>query len=247
MHEILLIASFFLVALIYSSTGLGGGSSYLALLALSGLAFVDFRMIALLCNIVVVAGSVFWHFRAGLLRFPKVLPLVLLSVPLAYLGGMLALTEAIYFILLAVFLLVAGALMLFPADRKVRGISAFPTASIGGGIGFISGVVGIGGGIFLSPILHLSNWQRAKVIAATTSFFILVNSIAGLLGQIYRHGWSLSARDIAPLLLAVLIGGSIGVNLTIRWLTPSLLKKVTACVVIFVGLRLLYRYLLLGV
>lgn len=244
MPEILLITSFFLVALIYSSAGLGGGSSYLALLALSGLAFVDFRMIALVCNIAVVSGSVFWHWKAGLLRFSLVLPLVALSVPLAYLGGMLALTEAIYFILLGLFLLVAGVLMIFPSTRASRSLSPFSTSAIGGGIGFLSGVVGIGGGIFLSPLLHLSHWQRPKIIAATTSFFILVNSIAGLFGQIYTHGWSLSGRELVPLLIAVLIGGSIGVNLSIRWLTPKLLKRVTAAVVIFVGLRLLYRYLL---
>jgi uncharacterized membrane protein YfcA len=236
---LILIPIFFVISVIYASAGFGGGSSYLAVLALFPLEFTEVRMLALLCNIVVVSGSIYVFYNNGFLRFRKVLPLILWSVPFAYLGGRLLISKEIFLIVLGVTLLIAGILMLINNNEKTVKLPNYTNGIIGGGIGFLSGLVGIGGGIFLSPLLYLSRWAEAKVIATTTACFILVNSIAGLFGQISTNGFNLDFKLTTLLLITVLIGGQIGSRLTATKINPKIVRKITAFLILFVALKLL--------
>lgn len=239
-----MIPIFFLIALIYSAAGFGGGSSYLAVLTLFPLEFTEVRMIALLCNIVVVSGSVYVFYQNDFLRIRKVLPLVLLSVPFAYFGGSLKINQSIFFIILGLTLFIAAILMLIKKQDKTVKFPPYINGIIGGGIGFLSGLVGIGGGIFLSPLLYLSRWNIPKVIAATTASFILVNSVAGLIGQVHTNGFSVDFQVIVLLLITVLIGGQIGSRLTASWINPQIVRRITAFLILFVSLRILWKVFL---
>lgn len=242
---VLLIPIFFIIALIYSSAGFGGGSSYLAILALFPFDFIDIRIIALICNIMVTAASVQLFYINGFLKLKKVIPLVILSIPLAYLGGSYPLEENIFYIILGASLFIAGIIMLLhKSDKKILESLSFTNTLIGGGIGFLSGMVGIGGGIFLSPILHLSRWNSSKIIAASTAFFILVNSIAGLTGQIISNGFTPHPKIVATLIAPVLLGGIIGSNQTIHRFAPATIKRITGIVILAVAIRLLFKHLI---
>ncbi len=237
----ILIPIFFVIALLYSSAGFGGGSSYLAVLALSTIPFTEFRMIGLLCNIAVVSGSVWVFYRAGHLQFRRILPLILLSVPLAYLGGRIQISEDVFFMILSGTLLIVGILMIGTKDLSSKKLPVYTNGIIGGSIGFLSGAVGIGGGIFLSPALHLSRWGDAKVIAATTALFILVNSIAGLVGQIVTNGLSVDPKTVLTLITTVVIGGQIGSRLSVNRLDSLTVKQIAAVLIIIVAIRLLWN------
>ena len=244
-HIILL---FFIGAILYSSVGFGGGSSYLAILALSGIVFTQIRATALLCNIVVVSGNVFIFLQQKKVNFKKILPLVLLSVPLAFLGGKMKINQQFFFILLGFTLLFAAITMWFSKqivafNEKNSNPKNIRNASFGGIIGFISGMVGIGGGIFLAPLLHLTNWDTPKKIAATASIFILVNSIAGLIGQYSNPNFIIDWNLTSILLVTVFIGGQIGSRMSNKLFTPIQLKKATAILIAFVSLRILYKYI----
>jgi uncharacterized protein len=245
--EIILL--FFLVAILYSSIGFGGGSSYLAILTLTSLAFIHIRAIALLCNIVVVSGGSYIYIKSNLFNCKKIIPLVLMSVPMAFIGGYLKISETFFFILLGITLLIAAILMWTSKyfNRKEES-SNYKTSitkdmSYGGFIGFISGMVGIGGGVFLAPLLHLTKWDSAKRIAATSSFFILVNSIAGLGGQFLNPEFSIEPAITMLLMFTVFIGGQIGSRLSVQFISPIKLKKSTAILIAFVALRILWKSL----
>jgi uncharacterized membrane protein YfcA len=243
-----LLLLFFTVAILYSSVGFGGGSSYLAILALAGIAFTQIRVTALLCNIVVVFGNVVVFYQQKKIPWKKLVPLILWSVPLAYLGGKLAINKTLFFILLG-FTLFFAALSMWISKRFVSTKKEKKTrnntrnAAFGGGIGFLSGMVGIGGGIFLAPLLHLTNWDTPKRIAATASFFILVNSIAGVCGQYNNPDFYMDWPLTSTLLVTVFIGGQIGTRVSNSLLTPILLKKATAILIGFVSIRILYKHL----
>ncbi len=244
MPELFLLASiFFIIATVYSSAGFGGGSSYLATLSLFPMAFQDMRLTALICNIVVVSSSVILFNKHKYIKWSRILPLVILSIPLAYLGGKLLLEERSFFLLLGGSLLLASIAMIMDNREKVIEFPKFSNAAIGGGIGFLSGVVGIGGGIFLSPLLHLSSWGKPKVIAATSAIFILVNSAAGIIGQLSTNAISLDLSSVAVLSLAVFAGGQIGARMTIFKFKPHIVRRITAFVILIVSLRLLFKYL----
>jgi uncharacterized membrane protein YfcA len=244
-HIILL---FFTVAILYSSVGFGGGSSYLAILALTGIAFTQIRATALLCNIVVVSGNVFLFYQQRTFNWKKILPLVLFSIPLAYMGGKLEISQKIFFILLG-FTLLFAAISMWISKRfvssieKMDDLSLTKNATYGGFIGFLSGMVGIGGGIFLAPLLHLTNWDTPKKIATTASFFILVNSIAGLFGQYSNPNFYIDWNLTSILLITVFIGGQIGLRISNKIFSPIQLKKATAILIAFVSIRILYKYL----
>ena len=244
-HVILL---FLVVAILYAAVGFGGGSSYLAILALTGIAFTQIRTTALLCNIVVVSGNVFLFYHQKKLNWKKILPLILFSVPLAYLGGYLKISQQFFFILLGITLLFAAITMwiskkIVSSDEKKSNTNPIKSASFGGFIGFISGMIGIGGGIFLAPLLHLTNWDTPKKIAVTASFFILVNSIAGLLGQYSNPDFIIDWNLTSILLVTVFIGGQIGNRISNHYFTPIQLKKATAILIAFVSIRVLWKYL----
>ena len=244
-HVILL---FLVVAILYAAVGFGGGSSYLAILALTGIAFTQIRTTALLCNIVVVSGNVFLFYHQKKLNWKKILPLILFSIPLAYLGGYLKITQQFFFILLGLMLLVAAITMwiskrIVSLDEENSNSKPIINSIFGGITGFISGMVGIGGGIFLAPLLHLTNWNTPKKIAATASFFILVNSIAGLIGQYSNPDFIIDWNLTLILLVTVFIGGQIGSRKSYNFFTPIQLKRATAILIAFVSLRILYKYI----
>lgn len=244
-----IILLFFIVAILYSSVGFGGGSSYLAILALSGIVFTQIRATALFCNIVVVSGNVFLFYQQKKMNWKKILPLVLFSIPMAYLGGFLKISQNFFFILLGITLFIAAVTMwvskrIVSSKEKTTHLNLAKNASYGGIIGFISGMVGIGGGVFLAPLLHLTNWDTPKKIAATASVFILVNSIAGLLGQYSNPDFFIDWNLTSILLITVFIGGQIGSRMSTNNYTPIQLKKATAILIAFVSIRILWKYLL---
>src|SRR5690606_5313976 len=178
-----LALAFLLTALLYSMAGFGGGSTYNALLVLNGTDYQLLPAIALSCNIIVVLSGVVQFLRAERMKLKDVAPLCLLSAPAAWLGGRIPIAEELFIGLLGASLLAAGVFMFIDApEPKTIDAEKRPMilpVSIGGGIGFLSGLVGIGGGIFLAPFLHVIRWGRAHEIAGAASFFILVNSLTG--------------------------------------------------------------------
>ena len=246
-----LLAILFLVtAVLYSSVGFGGGSTYLALLLIWGIPFFVFPVIALSCNIIVVSGNCFNYIRAGNLNLKLLFPYLVGSIPFAYIGGSLSIEKQLFEILLFLVLLVAGILLMFnfksydDKDESYRKVSIFISILIGGLLGFISGIVGIGGGIFLSPILFLLRAGKPKHIATTASLFILINSVSGLIGQLTKNTLLLEVQNYWYLLVVVLIGGLIGNYLNLKIFSNGILALITAILVIFVTCRIGFKILL---
>ena len=179
----LLAILFFITALLYSSVGFGGGSTYLALLLIWGVPYFIFPVIALSCNIIVVSGNCFNYIRAGNLNLKLLIPYLLGAIPLAYIGGSLPIEKKLFEIILFLVLTAAGVLLFLnfksydDKEKSYRKIPTIVSILIGGLLGFISGIVGIGGGIFLSPILFLIRAGRPKHIVTMASLFILINSL----------------------------------------------------------------------
>lgn len=234
---------FFAIALIYSSAGFGGGSSYLALMALWGVGFQLMKSTALLCNIVVVIGGVYHFYKNGHLPLKKALLLSMVSVPLAFAGSYIPIKQHTFFLLLGIALTVAAVLMCyrFLAQRnyKIKDQHIGMYAAIGGGIGFLSGMTGIGGGIYLAPVLRLGQFDTAKNIAGLSSFFILVNSIAGLAGQAAKGAIVFQWNFTLPLLVSVILGGQVGARLSAGWLKPRWVEGATALLILYAGVRML--------
>ena len=244
---IILTLLFLFTALIYSSVGFGGGSTYLALLLIWGVPFTIFPVIALCCNIIVVSGNCINYTRAGNLNIRLLIPYLIGSIPLAYVGGALSIQKEIFEILLFSILTIAGFLLLInfktydDSNDSYRNIP-YPFAIIIGAIlGFISGIVGIGGGIFLSPILFLIRAAKPKHIITAASIFILINSISGIFGQLTKNDVLNQLINYWPLLLAVLIGGQIGNYINIKILPTRILALITSGVVLFVSARMFYK------
>ena len=243
-----LLAILFLVtAILYSSVGFGGGSTYLALLLIWGVPYFIFPVIALSCNIIVVSGNCFNYIRAGNLNLKLLIPYLIGSIPLAYIGGSLPIEKALFEILLFLVLATSGTLLLFnfksyeDAEKSYQKILAPVSILIGGALGFISGVVGIGGGIFLSPILFLIRAGRPKHIVTTASLFILINSISGIIGQLTKNDVLAEVLNYWYLLAAVLIGGQIGNFLNLKIFPTRIFALVTAFLVLFVAARMGFR------
>jgi len=235
---------FLVTATLYSSVGFGGGSTYLALLLIWGIPYSIFPVIALSCNIIVVSGNCFNYVKAGNLNLKLLLPYLIGSIPLAYLGGSLPVEKKIFEILLFLVLLIAGSLLLLNfksydvINESYRKIPTSISVLIGGIIGFISGAVGIGGGIFLSPILFLLKSAKPKNIVTTASFFILINSISGIIGQLSKNGVIDQIKDYWYLLIVVLIGGQIGNFLNLKIFPTRVMALITAFLVLFVAARM---------
>ena len=234
---------FFVTAILYSSVGFGGGSTYLALLLIWGVPFTIFPIIALSCNIIVVSGNCFNYIRAGNLNLKLLIPYLIGSIPLSFIGGSLNIEKQIFEILLFFVLLIAGCLLLInfnsydDKDESYKNIPYFISITIGAILGFISGIVGIGGGIFLSPILYLLKVARPKHIVTVASLFILINSIFGIAGQLTKEIYFEEIYPYFYLLIAVLIGGQIGNYLNLKIFPTRILALITSILVIFVAIR----------
>ena len=241
---VLLAILFLVTAILYSSVGFGGGSTYLALLLVWGVPYFIFPIVALSCNIIVVSGNCFNYIKAGNLNLKLLVPYLLGSIPLAYIGGSLSVEKKLFEILLFLVLITAGVLLFFnfksydDREESYRNIPVPISILIGGALGFISGVVGIGGGIFLSPILFLIRAGRPKHIVTAASLFILINSFAGIIGQLTKNDVIIEIQNYWYLLVADLIGGQIGNFLNLKIFPVRILALVTASLVLFVAVRL---------
>jgi uncharacterized membrane protein YfcA len=238
---------FFATAALYATVGFGGGSTYTALLVMMDDAIWRIPIIALICNITVVAAGSYLAVTRRAFVWQRAAPFFIASVPLAFMGGLIALRDETYITLLAISLLLAGLRLLLIRDKD---IIASPTQStgkaiaIGGALGLLSGMVGIGGGIFLAPILYYLRWADSKTIAALCGFFILVNSLAGLAGQLVKNGAGVIpeiAEVALPLMAATLLGGLLGARLLLEYLSPNKIQQITALLIIFVATRLLLQ------
>jgi len=235
---------FFFVAATYASVGFAGGTSYLALLTIYDVEYLLIPIIALTCNIIVASGNCFNYIRAGNLDIKFLTPYFLGSIPLAYIGGKFQITKDFFQILLFFCLTISSLLLLIQArqykltNQIIKKIPFFVAILIGAIIGLVSGIVGIGGGIILSPILfNLKAAQPNKIVMAA-SLFILINSISGFLGQIQKINDISQLQPYLYLPLAVLLGGQLGNFLNIKILKSHILALLTSLLVLFVAVRL---------
>ena len=240
---------FFITAILYSSVGFGGGSTYLALMLIWGIPFYIFPIIALFCNIIVVSGNSVNFIRSGNLNIKLLIPYLIGSIPFAFIGGSIPIEKEFFEILLFITLIIAGFFLLMESksfnqnEIKINNIPKIFSVIIGSIIGFISGLIGIGGGIFLSPLLFLIKAGYPKHITSTASLFILINSIFGIAGQLTKNISLSEFLNYWPLFVAVLIGGQIGSNLNIKFLSNRILAVTTSLLVIFVAVRMGFRVL----
>jgi uncharacterized membrane protein YfcA len=235
-----LAAALMVVAFLYASVGHGGASGYLAVLALAGIDPAAMKPTALVLNLVVAGIGSFQFARAGLFRWRKFWPFAVSSIPFAIIGGALKIPAGPYRALLGVILLLSAARLFATArmgDRPERDPSPIVAVPLGALIGFLSGVTGVGGGIFLSPVLLLFGWANARTTAAVSAFFIVANSLAGLAG----HVSSLGSIPPAVVLWAPLtaVGGLAGSTLGSRKLPEAWIRRLLAVVLVLAGAKLL--------
>jgi uncharacterized membrane protein YfcA len=228
---------FLLMAVLYSAVGQGGGSGYLAAMALLGVTPEQFRLIALTLNVVVASIGLVKFARAGHFNGKLLLPFVVASVPLAFVGGYFTLPARVFQPLVGLALLWAAVLLLWRPPIPEEAVKGAPplwaSLSAGGGIGLLSGLIGIGGGIFLAPFLILSGWAAAKTTACLSSAFILVNSLAALLG-VGLHTEGIPAF-LPVWMVVVALGGWVGAELGAKRLTPKTLHWLLAVVLVVAG------------
>jgi hypothetical protein len=236
-----LAALIFAAALLYSSVGHAGASGYLMAMALFGLAPAVMRPSALTLNILVAAIAAWKFWRAGRFSWPLFWPFALTSIPFAYLGGLLQLPGHYYRPLVGLVLLYAAWHFARRPDTEERPLRPLPRGTAlgaGAGLGLLSGLTGVGGGIFLSPLLLMAGWGRLREVAAVAAAFILVNSIAGLLG-VLSHAPQLPAA--LPLwALAAAAGGWIGAEYGSRRLKSEVLQRLLAAVLAIAGVKMLF-------
>ncbi len=246
---IILSIFFFITAILYSSVGFGGGSTYLALMLIWDIPYYIFPIIALFCNIIVVSGNSINYIKTGNLNLKLLTPYLFGSIPFAFLGASISIEKELFEIILFFVLFIAGIFLLIESKSfnnnqiKIRQIPKILSFIVGSLIGFVSGIVGIGGGIFLSPFLFLMKAGYPKHIITSASLFILINSIFGILGQLTKDIVFNEFLNFWPLFLSVLIGGQIGNYLNIKFLSNKTLTLITSFLVIFVALRMGFKIL----
>jgi len=240
MFEVLVITAIFLVALLYSSVGHGGASGYLAIMAFLAVAPNVTRPTALLLNIFVASIAAFQFYRAKHFDWKVFLPFAAASVPFAFVGGMMSLPTPIYKKFLGVVLIVAALRLAwrFSVEKETVAPKIWLAFAIGAIIGLLSGLVGVGGGIFLTPVLLLTGWAETKKAAGVSAMFILVNSISGILGnyaqvaQLQLNVWSW--------VIAAIAGGIIGSTLGSRYFDSLYLRRILALVLVIAGVKLIF-------
>ena len=241
---IILSILFFITAILYSSVGFGGGSTYLALLLIWEIPYYIFPVIALFCNILVVSGNSINYVKAGNFSLKLLTPFLVGSIPFAFIGGSISVEKELFELILFFVLMIAGLLLLFQnilfnqKSDQYKKLPIYISFTIGSILGLISGIVGIGGGIFLSPILFLLRMADPKKITTTASLFILTNSLAGVIGQLTKGNIIDKLIEYWPLFLIVLIGGQIGNFLNLKIFSNRTLVIITALLVLFVSTRM---------
>lgn len=244
----IIILFFLLTAILYTSVGFGGGSTYLALLVAAHFEYQHIPTIALICNIVAVTNSsvIFAKHDFGSLK--HVGPFLILSIPMAFIGGQIPIPKSTFLILVAISLCLAATRMLFLNPQNQQALpnrtlkkSLLIGLPVGAALGMLAGITGLGGGIFLAPVLHLTRWSNAKVIAASTSVFILLNSVAGLFGQVLKNSFVPDWTIIAPLALAVLFGSQIGARWSSMHWQAITLQRGTAALMLLISARIFWE------
>ena len=244
---LLLAALIFVVALLYSTVGHAGASGYIAAMALFGMAPLVMKPTALTLNIIVALIGTIRFYRAGFFSWRTFWPFAIASIPAAYIGGGLTLPVAIYKSIVGVVLLYSAVRLFWSADsadnRKTTLVPIWMALIVGAAIGLLSGLTGVGGGIFLSPVLLLMHWAKTKETSGVSAAFILVNSIAGLLGQ--YSAISYLPNDLVYWAPAALVGGWIGTELGTKLLPISGIRKWLSVVLVLAGLKLSAEAILL--
>ena len=241
---IILSILFFVTAILYASVGFGGGSTYLALMLIWDIPYYIFPVIALICNIFVVSGNCFNYIKAGNLNLKLLTPYLIGSIPLAFFGGSLQIDKNLFEIFLFIVLTLAGTLLLInfksydDNESTYKNVPIFISIIIGAILGFLSGVVGVGGGIFLSPILFLIKAAKPKYIVTAASLFIFINSISGVTGQLTKNIVLGDISNYWYLFLIVIIGGHIGNFLNLKIFPTRFLALITSVLVLFVAIRI---------
>lgn len=230
----------FIVAFLYASVGHGGASGYLALMALFSFAPETMRSSALFLNILVSFIAFFQFYQAGHFQWNLFWPFAITSVPAAFIGGLWTIETDLYKKILAI-LLLFSALRFFmkhkQSEAALRKQNLFASLIIGAAIGLFSGMIGIGGGIILSPIILILNWANMKQTAAVSALFIFINSIAGL-GGLWMNGFS-QTKTIYPLILIALVGGLLGSFFGAKKIKSHSLQYILALVLIIASMKLI--------
>ncbi|MBU6157844.1 MAG: sulfite exporter TauE/SafE family protein [Bacteroidetes bacterium] len=239
-EEFVFFILLFLVAAVYSSVGHGGASGYLAIMAIYNFTPDFIRPTALLLNLFVSMVAFVQFYRKGFFNLKIFLPLALTSIPFAFIGGMIPIETGLYKILLGIFLLIAAIRLAFFSDLITDSVKKFhlPTALlIGGIIGFISGILGIGGGVILSPVILLLSWANQKQAAAISALFIFVNSLSGLAAQLsVGNIWQSSMFWSVGVAFS---GGLIGSYYGAHVFAPKTVKLVLAVVLVMASVKLI--------
>jgi uncharacterized membrane protein YfcA len=235
---LLILAAIFIVAILYSSVGHGGASGYLAVMALLAVAPEITRPTALVLNVFVATIGTIQFYRAGYFSWRTFLPFAVTSIPFAFIGGMITLPTNVYKTVLGVVLILAALRLAWnlKSDAEIKTPNIAIALFIGAIIGLLSGLVGVGGGIFLTPILLLMNWSETKTAAGVSAMFILVNSISGLAGN-FAQVMALPS-NVWLWIAAAVVGGILGSTLGSRRFDSLTLRRVLALVLIFAGVKL---------
>ena len=245
---LIIAALIFVVALLYSTVGHAGASGYLAAMALFGMAPFVMKPTALVLNIIVAVIGTFRFYRAGFFRWRTFWPFALASIPAAYLGGTMTLPDVVYKSIVGVVLLYSAVRLFFSAAtadaNKTTIVPIWIALLVGGAIGLLSGLTGVGGGIFLSPVILLMHWAKAKETSAVAVTFILVNSIAGLMGHI--SALSYVPNNIIFWAPAALVGAWIGTELGTRVLPVAGVRRWLSIVLVLAGSKLLIEAILMA-
>jgi len=239
--DFLFLLLIFFLAILYASVGHGGASGYLALMVLFNFAPEFMRPSALVLNIFVSSVALFSYYRNGHFRLRLLVPFIVTSIPVAFIGGALTANPKTYKIILSIFLILAITRMIFQPKNKaseIKEVNKYGAYLIGIFLGFFSGLIGIGGGIILSPILIVLKWATVKQTAAVSAAFILVNSVSGLLGQI-SQGIQV-APEIGYMLAAAIAGGTIGAYMGSFKVTDKVLRYTLSVVLIFASFKLMF-------
>jgi uncharacterized membrane protein YfcA len=239
-NAVMIILALFVVAVAYSSVGHGGASGYLAVMAFLAVAPEITRPTALVLNLFVASIGAFQFYRAGYFSWRIFLPFAVTSIPFAYIGGTINLPTPVYKIVLGVVLVLAALRLAwkFSADAAVKEPPIWLSLIIGAAIGLLSGLVGVGGGIFLTPVLLLMNWSETKTAAGVSALFILVNSISGLLGNFGQI--QTLPSNVWLWIAAAVVGGLVGSTLGSKKFDSLMLRRVLALVLVFAGVKLIF-------